>query len=88
VTGLLGEFHALVDGGAGWNTVQMEQLEGAEAQGDQDLRVEPGVGVLEEGLQLVVEANLPAEHTEDQGGGQVAVWRGESIDSFAAEQVV
>jgi hypothetical protein len=66
----------------------MKDLEGAEAERDQDFGVEPCVGVFEEGMELVVQANLPAEHAEHQGCGQVAVGGGERIHGFAAEQVV
>ena len=75
MAGLLGQLHALVDGGAGGDAVQMQDLKGAEAQGDEDFGIEPGVGAREQRVHLVVETDLPAEHAQDQGCGQVAVGR-------------
>ena len=36
----------------------------------------------------MVETNLPAQHAENQSRGQVAVSRRESVDGFAAQQIV
>jgi hypothetical protein len=44
--------------------------------------------VLEQRMELVFKANLPAEDAEDKRCGQIAVWRGKNIDSFAAKQIV
>ena len=66
----------------------MQNLKCAEAESDQDFRIELGVGVLEQGLNLVIEANLPAEYAEHQGRGQIAVGGRERVDGFAAEQIV
>ena len=88
MAGLLGEFDALVDGGAGGNAVHAQNLECAEAQGDQDFRLEFSFGPGEQGLHLMVEANLPAKHAQNQRRGQVAIGGGERVDGFAAEQVV
>jgi hypothetical protein len=88
VTGLLGKFDAFIDGGAGGDSIEMKYLKCAELERDQDFRFKPCVGVFEQRLELVVEANLPAEDAEDKRCGQIAVRCGKSIDSFAAEQIV
>ena len=88
MTGLLGQFHALVDGGTGGNAIQMQYLKCAQTQRDKNFSIELGVGMLEEGLNLVVEEDLPAKHAEDEGCGEVAVRRGERVDGFAAKQIV
>ncbi len=75
MAGLLGQFHAFVDGGAGGNAVQMQQLKRAQPQGNQYLRIEFGVGAFEQRLQLMIELNLPAQHAQHQRRGQVAVGR-------------
>src|ERR1035441_10904245 len=55
------EFHALIDGGVGGNAVEKLQLESAEAEGDEDFRIEPRVGTLEQGANLLIEPDLPAK---------------------------
>jgi predicted component of type VI protein secretion system len=39
-------------------------------------------------MDLVVEANLPAEHAQHQRRGQVAISLRESVDSLSAQQIV
>ena len=56
---LLGQFYALVDRCAGGNAIQMEQLKRAETKRDPNFSVKFGIGVFEQGVQLVVEANSP-----------------------------
>ena len=60
----------------------------AQAQGDENLGIELGVGAGQQGAELVVELNLPAQHAQDQRRGQVAVGSGERVDGFAAQQIV
>ncbi len=62
-----------IDGGARGDAVQMEQLECAQAEGDQNLQIELGIGAFEKQVDLVVELNLPAEHSQHQGRDQIAV---------------
>ena len=88
MAGLLGQLHALVDGGAGGDAVHVEQLECAQAQGDENFGVEFGVGAGEQGVKLVVELNLPAQHAQHQRRGQVAVGSARDVDGFAAQQIV
>jgi hypothetical protein len=88
VTGLLGEFHAIVDGRVRRDAIEVKDLECAEPESDENFRFKAGVGMLEQGLDLVVEANLPAEGAENKRGGQIAVGRGENVDGFAAQQIV
>ena len=85
---LLGQLHTFVDGGAGRNAVHVQNLKCAQAQRYADFGFEFSVGVLEQRLQLVVEADLPAEHAENQGCGEIAVCRRECADGFAAQQVI
>ena len=85
MAGLLGQLHALVDRGAGGDAVHAQQLKCAHAQGDQNLRVKLGVGPGEQLVKLMVEENLPAQHTQHQRRSQVAVGSREHINRFAAQ---
>ena len=85
MTGLLGQLHALVDSGASGDAVHVQNLKGAQAQGDPNLRVEFGVGAFEQDLELMIEANLPSEHAQHQRRGKVAVGGREHVDGFASE---
>jgi len=84
MAGLLGEFHALIDGGAGGNAIHVENLKCAKAQGNADLCIKLGVRALEQGLKLMVELDLPAEYAEHHGGGEVAVRNRKRVDGFAS----
>jgi len=72
---LLGQPHALVDGGAGGDAVHVENLEGPHAQRDANFGVELCVGPGEKCARRMVELNLPAQYAENQCSGQMTVWR-------------
>jgi len=72
----------------GWDAVEVQELEGSHAEGGGDRGGESLVGALEEGLHAGVEGDLPAEHAEDQGVGEVAVGLGEGGHAGAVEEVV
>ena len=88
VAGLFGQLDAFVDCGAGGDAVQVQQLECAQAECDQDFCIELRMGARQQDLDLMVELNLPAQHAQNECRGQVAVRRGERVDGFAAQQVV
>ena len=88
MTGLLGQFHALVYCCTCGNAIEIQYLERAHAQRDKNFRIDLGVGMREERPQLVVDPDLPPKHTQHQRRGQIAVNRGESVDRFATKQVV
>ena len=79
---------AFVDGGAGGDAVHVEQLEGAEAEGDENFGIEFGVGAVEQGMDLVIKEDLPAKYAKDEGCGQVAVSCGQGVDGSGAKKIV
>jgi hypothetical protein len=66
----------------------VENLKGSQAESNEYFRIEFGIGAFEQGMELMVEADLPAEYAENQGRGQIAIGCGKCVDGFAAEQVV
>ena len=88
LAGLLGQFHAFIDGGTRGDAVHVQNLECTQAEQDEDFRIEFGVGVSEQSPDLVVEADLPAEDAEDHGCDQISIEGRESADGFVAQQVV
>ncbi len=71
--GALGQLHALVNRGVSRNAIEIKQLKHTETQRDENLGIEPGVGVLEQGAKQTVQLNLPAQHSENQRGGEMAI---------------
>ena len=86
--GLLGQFHALINGGARRNAVQMQKLKSAQPQRNQNLRHRAWRWGVSAGLQLAVELNLPAQHAQHQRRCQIAVGARKSVDGLAAQQIV
>ncbi len=66
----------------------MQQLKCAQAQCNDNLRIEPGVGLGEKTTYLLIELNLPTQNAQHQGGGEMAIGRGEIGDGVTAEQIV
>ena len=88
MAGLPRQLHALADGRVGGNAIEKEKLKCAQSKRGKDLRIEFGARFLKEVLQLRVQPDLPAKHTEHQHGGQVAVGRRERVNSPRAQQVI
>ncbi len=65
--------------------IEMEQLKCAQPQGDQNFGINLGVGLAEEAAQNLVELNLPAQHTQNQCSGEMAVGSGQLCNGFAAQ---
>jgi hypothetical protein len=66
----------------------MRDLKCAEAKRDANFSIEARIGPREQGLQLMVEANLPTEHAKHERRGKMAVGGRKSVDGFAAQQIV
>jgi hypothetical protein len=88
LAGLLGQFYTFIDGGTRWDAVHVQNLKCAEAEQDEDFRIEFGVGVSEQRPDLVVETDLPAEDSEDEGCDQISIEGREGADGFVAQQIV
>jgi hypothetical protein len=85
---LLGEFNALIYGGARGNAIHVENLERAQPQGNADFGIKLGIGTHKQGLKLMVELDLPAEYAEDQGCRKITVCSRKRVDGFASQKVV
>jgi hypothetical protein len=72
---LLGQFHTLVDRGARRDAVQMQQLKCAKTKRNPNLRIELGARPCEQLLNLIVQLDLPAQHTKYECCGEVTVGR-------------
>ncbi len=70
---LLCQLHAFIDGRVVGNAVEKPELEGAEAESDQDFRIKFGVGTLQQRANLLIEPKLPAKHAQHQSRGQIAI---------------
>ncbi len=88
VAGSANEFDRFGEGGVGGNPVEVLELEGSHAEGCCDRSREGEIRALEERLHPGVECDLPAEDSEDEGGGKVAVGLREGGHPGAVEQVV
>jgi hypothetical protein len=66
----------------------VEELKGAEAEGESDGLGESLIGTGEEFAKAGVEGDLPAEDAHDEGGGEVAVFRGEGGGARGVEKLV
>jgi creatinine amidohydrolase len=82
------EFDTLVEGGVCGDAVEVEELKGAEAKRDRDRLCETLVRALEEALNAGVEGDLPAKGSEDEGGGEVAIFGRELCGVGGVEEVV
>ena len=85
---LFRQLHALIDGGVSGNAIEKLQLKGAEAESDENFRIEPGIGTFQSRANLGIQPDLPAKHAQHQGGRQIAVGDAERIDFLASEQIV
>src|SRR5271157_1848482 len=82
------EFHALIDGSVVGNAVEKSELENAEAESDQDFRIEPGIGMFQQRPRQLVQENLPAKHAQHQSRRQMTVrWR-ELVDLIGPQEIV
>ena len=82
------EFDALAEGGVGGDAVEVQELEGSEAEGDGYWFCKALLGALEEGADAGVDCDLPAEDSHNQRGGEVAVFGRQSIDPGGVEEFV
>ena len=62
MAGLLGQLHALIDGGVSGNAIEELQLECSHAESDRDFRIEFGFWLRDQEFEPLVEANLPPKH--------------------------
>ena len=85
MSGLLGEFHAFVNGGAGRDAIEMQQLKCSQAQRDEHFRFELCVGTLEKRAQRLIEFDLPTQHAEYQSSGKISILRGECRDGLSTK---
>ena len=80
------QLHAFIDGGVGGNAVEKPELKDAEAESDQNFRIELGIGTLEQRANLPIEPDLPAKHAQHQSRGQIAVRGRECTDLIGPQQ--
>ena len=73
MTSLLCTLDALIDRRMRGNAIHMQQLKCAQPQGDQHLRIELRIWMLQQWPDRRVEVNLPAQHAQYQRSRQVAV---------------
>ena len=85
---LLCEFHAFVDGSPGRNAIKVEQLKRAHSQSDEHFSIDARSRSFQEGLDLLIELNLPAKHAQHERSGQIAVGCGKRVDLSAAQKIV
>jgi len=83
-----GKFNALTEGGVGGDAVEMQELEGAETEGDGYGFCEALLGALEEGADAGIECDLPAEDSHNQRGSKIAIFGRESVDTGRMEELV
>ena len=82
------EFDALVERSVRGDAVEVDELEGAEAERDGDSIGEALIGALEEGLNAGVEGDLTAEGAKDKRRGEVAVFGRELCGVRRVEEIV
>jgi hypothetical protein len=83
-----GEFDALIECSVRRDAIEMEKLEGSEAECDDDGLSEALIWALQEWLDAGVEGDLPAERAEHERSGEVAVFRGELCGVRGVQEVV
>ena len=85
---LFRQLHALIDSGVVRNAVEKSQLKNAEAESDQDFRIEPGIGTLQQRPRQLVQKNLPTKYAQHQSRGQMAVRGREFVHRVGPQEIV
>jgi hypothetical protein len=82
---LLQQLNAVVDDCVRGHAIQMQQLKCAQAERGCCFHAQLYVGTSQQSANSFVERQLPAQRSQHQHGGQVAILRGERIDLRCAQ---